>query len=373
MYNDVCMDIILLLRNIIMANVLTDGNAEIKVSIYDVLSKTINSLLKSAADKLKGSLRRQFIAETVIELGAGGQSIAERELGWNRGTIRKGMHELVSGIKCVDAYNLRGRKKSEVRLKNLERDIRDIVEIKTQADATLHTTRQYVKMTVEEIRKQLIEQKNYKDEEIPKRRTINNVLKRLSLHLKKVLKNKPFKKIPKTDAIFDEVDKMNREADASEDILRLSMDAKATVKLGPFSRGGRNRNKIEAADHDFGGGSLTPFNILLPKYDELFISFAESKVTSDYIWDRLDDLWPEFRNKYNPSTLLLNLDNGPENSSRRTQFIKRAVDFANTNQVKVQLASCIPEHCNEDIYCIRKQNVYFLLQVFNKTRVVHIT
>ena len=124
----------------------------------------------------------------------------------------------------------------------------------------------------------------------------------------------------------------------------IGYDAKATVKLGPFSRGGRNRNKIEAADHDFGGGSLTPFNILLPKYDELFISFAESKVTSDYIWDRLDDLWPEFRNKYNPSTLLLNLDNGPENSSRRTQFIKRAVDFANTNQVKVQLAYYPPYH-----------------------------
>jgi hypothetical protein len=141
------------------------------------------------------------------------------------------------------------------------------------------------------------------------------------------------------------VHRINREADQKEGVLRLSMDAKATVKLGPLSRGGSSRVKVEAADHDFvSTGSITPFSILLPKYDELFISFTESKVTSDYIWDLIEDLWSELEAKYHPKKLVLNQDNGPENHSGRTQFIKRAVDFANAHGVEIQLAYYPPYH-----------------------------
>lgn len=153
------------------------------------------------------------------------------------------------------------------------------------------------------------------------------------------------KKIPETDAIFDQVRKVNREADETDGTLRVSMDAKASVKLGPFSRGGSSRVEVEAADHDFGSdGSLTPFSILLPQHGDLYISFAESKVTSDYIWDRVEERWSEWEAKYRPSTLVINLDNGPENSSRRTQFIKRAVDFANQRGVTIRLAYYPPYH-----------------------------
>ena len=122
------------------------------------------------------------------------------------------------------------------------------------------------------------------------------------------------------------------------------MDAKAAVKLGPFSRRGRSREKIEAADHDFdSAGSVTPYSIFLPKYDELFISFG-TMITSDYIWDRIEDLWPTFRDRYNPHTVVFNQDNGPENHSRRTQFIKRAVDFAHEYRISIELAYYPPYH-----------------------------
>ena len=328
-----------------MAHPVIESNREDQVSRQSWLSENVMSLLQSAVAKLKGSARRQLMAETVVKLGTGGQTRAERERGWNRGTIRKGLLELHSGITCVDAYALRGRKRSEDRLQDLERQIRSIIEPKTQADATLHTTRLYVKTTAAEVRTQLLAQYNYQDEDLPQRRTINTVLKRLNLHRRKVQKNQPLKKIPETDAIFATVHKANHDADESRDILRISMDAKATVKLGPFSRGGRNRSRVDAADHDFGAqGTLTPFNILLPQHDELFISFAESKVTSDYMWDRIEEIWPQLLHKYHPSTLLFNLDNGPENSSRRTQFIKRAVDFAVDHQIGVQVAYYPPYH-----------------------------
>jgi hypothetical protein len=63
------------------------------------------------------------MARTVQALGLGGQRLAERELGWNRGTMRKGMHELERGIVCVDAFSSRGRKRSEDHLPNAARAI----------------------------------------------------------------------------------------------------------------------------------------------------------------------------------------------------------------------------------------------------------
>lgn len=152
------------------------------------LTGAVVSLLKSAAIKLKSSARRVFMAETVRELGVGGQSLAERELGWNRGTIRKGTHELTAGMTCVDAFRLRGRKRSEKRLPNLLDDIRDIVDPGAQVDATLRTARLYTKLTARQVRIQLIEQKNYKDEDLPKRRTISTILNQLGYRLRKVKK-----------------------------------------------------------------------------------------------------------------------------------------------------------------------------------------
>lgn len=152
------------------------------------LTDGIKSLLKSAAGKLKGSARRLFLAETVRELGPGGQTVAERELGWNRGTIRKGMHELTAGVECKDAFCLRGRTRSDKRLANLLDDIRDIVDSNAQVDATLRTPRLFIKLTARQVRTQLIEQKHYTDDDLPKRRTISTILNRLGYRLRKVKK-----------------------------------------------------------------------------------------------------------------------------------------------------------------------------------------
>jgi len=98
------------------------------------------------------------------------------------------MHELTSGLECKDAFYLRGRKSSEKHLPNLLDDIRDIVEPGAHVDATLRTPRLYIKLTARQVRTQLIEQKNYKDEELPKRRTINTILNKLGYRLRKVKK-----------------------------------------------------------------------------------------------------------------------------------------------------------------------------------------
>jgi len=129
-------------------------------------------------------------------------------------------------------------------------------------------------------------------------------------------------------------------------MLRLSLDAKATVKIGPFSRGGKNRVQTKACDHDFSSGAkLTPYGILLPELEELFIYCTTSKVTSDFIIDILEIWWESNRERFaSVQTLLLNQDNGPENHSRRTQFMKRMVEFSQKYQLNVRLAYYPPYH-----------------------------
>jgi hypothetical protein len=58
------------------------------------LTEVVKELLLETAKVLKGSARRLFMARTMLALGKGGQRIAERDLGWNRRIIRKGMRRV---------------------------------------------------------------------------------------------------------------------------------------------------------------------------------------------------------------------------------------------------------------------------------------
>jgi len=74
-----------------------------------VLTDDLKDSLSATARLLKGSARRVFMARAVRDPGAGGQRLAERELGWSRVAVRKGRHGLGSGIVCVDAFALRAQ------------------------------------------------------------------------------------------------------------------------------------------------------------------------------------------------------------------------------------------------------------------------
>ena len=139
---------------------------------------------------------------------------------------------------------------------------------------------------------------------------------------------------------------INAAADADPEVLRVSLDAKATVKVGPFSRRGTSRVQVQAADHDFQPeATVTPVGLFLPQSDELFLYQVTSKVTSDCLVDCLTRWWEGVRARYAHITMLvLNLDNGPENHSHRTQFMARLVAFVAQFGVSVRLAYYPPYH-----------------------------
>lgn len=161
------------------------------------LTDTLKSLFIDTAKTLKGSARRLFMARTVKELGSGGQRRAERDLGWNRETIRKGMHELESGVVCLDNFVARGRKRAEEHLPNLLTDIAAIVDSQSQADPQFRTQRLYTRLDAAEVRRQLIAVKGYRDAELPTVQTIMSKLNALGYYPQKVAKSEPKKRYPK--------------------------------------------------------------------------------------------------------------------------------------------------------------------------------
>jgi hypothetical protein len=161
------------------------------------LTDSLKALFIETAQSLTGSARRLFMARTVRELGPGGQRHAERELGWNRGSIRKGTHELESGFTCLDAFSARGRKRAEDHLPNLLSDIQALVASQSQADPQFRTRRLYTRLSAAEVRRQLIAQKGYTADELPTVQTITMKLNTLGYFPKKVAKSRPQKKSPK--------------------------------------------------------------------------------------------------------------------------------------------------------------------------------
>lgn len=134
--------------------------------IQDFFNKYKKIFIESI-HKLTGSDKRIALAETAEAIGKGGQSTVAKEFQVSRDTIRKGRCELKTGIPFEDAFHARGRKKVEERLPNLIQDIKDIVDGQSQTDPSFNTTRLFTRLTVAEIRKQLIKQKGYTEEALP--------------------------------------------------------------------------------------------------------------------------------------------------------------------------------------------------------------
>ena len=101
-----------------------------------------------------------------------------------------------------------------------------------------------------------------------------------------------------------------------------------------------------AADHDFQPtDTLTPFGIFLPQYNDLSLSLVSSKLTADCIVDCLEQWWQRVKTRFPQiRRWVINADNGPENHSRRTQFMHRLVSLAQREQITIQLAYYPPYH-----------------------------
>lgn len=201
-----------------------------------------DQLLVSAARRLKGIQRRQFLAEVCRQLCDGSPRKTEQRFGWGRETVQKGLRELDGDMETTPKPERRGRRKSEEQNPQLAIDIRLIVEPQTQADPELKTSRRYTNLSAKEVREALLAQ-GYSEEQLPKERTLRDILNRMNYRLKRIQKGKPLKKTKDTDAIFENVKAVRQQSQKEPETLEISVDTKAKVSLGEYALGGKNTDR----------------------------------------------------------------------------------------------------------------------------------
>ena len=196
-----------------------------------------DALIRSGARRLTGYQRRLFLAEVATELCGGSARQADRRFGWGRDTVENGLHELHHGVRCLENFAARGRRRSEQKDPQMAADIRAIVEPHTHADSELKSARRYTNLSAAEVRDGLIN-KGYSKEELPSEHTMRDILNRMNYRLKRLQKGKPLKKTDATDAIFAHVKGVQKQVRNDPETLEISMDTKAKVALGEYVRGG---------------------------------------------------------------------------------------------------------------------------------------
>src|SRR5947209_3865906 len=177
----------------------------------DAATDRLETLLRSGAKRLTGFQRRSFLAEVALELCDASPRKTERRFGWGRDTVAKALHESRQGMRCLENFAARGRRRSEDQDPQLAADIRAIVEPHAYADPELKSARRYMNLSAAEVRAALIA-KGYSPAELPSERTMRDILNRMNYRLKRIQKGKPLKKTPQTDAIFAHVHAVHDQA-----------------------------------------------------------------------------------------------------------------------------------------------------------------
>src|SRR3954465_2918148 len=160
------------------------------------LTEDVIQTIQSAAKLLTGPKRRRFQAETALRNVNGSARQAEEVFGWGRAAVGTGLHELRTGIRCLDAYELRGRKKSEELCRQLIDHIHRLPEPRAQADPKFQPPFAFTRITAKAVRDALQAVPELKDC-VPSRQTVGELLNRIGYRLHRVLKTRPEKKFPK--------------------------------------------------------------------------------------------------------------------------------------------------------------------------------
>jgi hypothetical protein len=161
----------------------------------ELIEDTIQSI-QSAAKLLTGYRRRQFQAEMALKYCDGSARRAETVFGWGRAAVETGLNERRTGIRCLDAANCRGRKKTEERCPQLEDHVHRLVDPQAQADPKFQTTLAFTRVTARAVREALQAEPELAGC-VPCRQTVGRILNRLGYRLRRVLKARPEKKFPR--------------------------------------------------------------------------------------------------------------------------------------------------------------------------------
>lgn len=294
------------------------------------------NLIKKEKNK---ETRMKLIGCFIENLGKRNINSVAKYFGFSWRYVKKCLN-FVKG-KLEKKLETRGRKKLIIKYPDLKNDIEKIINDYALTDPDFKTEKRYVRLTVKEIKNRLISTGKY-DNKSFSNSYLSDLLNKLGFKLVKVQKIKPLKKIKETDEIFSNVNLRKEVAMKDESTALISIDTKDKVLIGPYSRKGRNRYKVEAVDHELTNNCLVPFGILDLKTDIPYFFCFKGKPTSSDLVDCIEKYYKI--NCSDKKRLSILLDNGPDNSGVRTTFLRGLIHICKTYKITIELIYYPPYH-----------------------------
>lgn len=313
-----------------------------------ILSQKIENSYKNCIENIKKVKNRlekaKMIKALIYDLDGKGISIIANLLGMAFNTVKT--YYLTDFNNVQLSIEFRGRKKVEDKFPEIKNQIRDILNDYEYTDSHFKTETLFVDLSLQNLRNELIHRYGYTEKTCPCRSTLLRILNDLGYKIQKVKKTKVLDKIPETDAIFENVNETKQFISKSSDVVAIiSIDDKNRKKIGNISDNGYSWFKRQSLDHDTNFNcTVVPFGILDLKTNETFVYCNKGSSTANFKVDCIEQYLINKKEIFDIKRLIIFLDNGPENSSRRTLWIKCLIDLAKKYNVSIELVYYPPYH-----------------------------
>ena len=313
------------------------------MSIPQKLENDYKNVIKSIKNMSNGVERDLAIGSLVADLGNRSISAVSRILNLCRVKVKSCFEVFINGKQL--SLEFRGRKKITDKYPNLKNDIEKVIEKYKNVDSHFKTETLYVSINPKTVIDELILNYNY-PENFACYNTIKNILNDMGYKLHRIPKSKVLDKVPETDKIFENVNnELESALETSDEISVISIDDKATKKIGNISDNGKTTLNIEALDHDTHFDySMKPFGILDLKTNETFVTCTPYSSTAEFKVKCIEDYINEKNKIIKQKKLIIFLDNGPENSGRRKLWLKKLVELSIKYDIVIDLVYYPPYH-----------------------------
>ena len=333
------------------------------------ISETINKFYIKSLNDIKNchnrEEKRKLVKELIGNLKMAGVHFSERNLAETIGVSRQLIHNVLLEINdkvhisfimiiinvimsFIGIVETRGRKKFEVKHPNIVFDIEKICQNTKNIDKSLKDEIYYTDVNLRYIREKLqSEEYNYTGKDCPCITTISRIMReKLGYKPTKVKKCLVYKRIKETDDIFKNVFAKMEKMKNNVNIVAISIDDKVAKCIGKLSALGYSWLIKLACDHDTNPDCIVkPFGIMDIKEKIVHVFCTLCSSTANFKVDCIEEFIIQ-KLKINPhiEKLMIFLDNGPENSSRRKLWMMRIIKLAIKYNIIIELVYYPPYH-----------------------------
>lgn len=180
------------------------------------------------------------------------------------------------------------------------------------------------------------------------RRIIKKLLYKHHFKKRKIQRRRTLKHVENRNEQFEKIAKLKQEYAQSENPI-ISIDTKKKEPIGDLYRAGEvySKEEMKSYDHDFANlaeGVAIPHGIYDTKKNTAHINIGTSHDTSEFACDSLKKWWLEIGQHDYPdaTSILMLMDGGGSNSSRRYVFKEGLQNLVNEIGVAIRIAHYPP-------------------------------